>query len=152
MSTASPLRTHLTFQASRFNQTEITPHFINDCCFGEDCAAWLVLLLSEDGFPDLADPWQEDWGWQTSGSRPPRKFLLSFGLIPEVTPEWLISIDESIGLLARLKGAAGPPVAAELAPAIHRALPSDIGIQSIRWHVKDDFKAGRSEGAPTPTG
>ena len=35
---------------------------------------------------------------------------------------------------------------------IHRALSSDPGIHSIRWHLEDDFKAGRSEGAPTPTG
>lgn len=30
------MRSHVTFMTRRFNQTEVKPHFINECCFGED--------------------------------------------------------------------------------------------------------------------
>jgi hypothetical protein len=151
MASSAPLRPHVTFQTSRFNQTEVKPHFINDICFGEDCAAWLIERLRRDGFPDLPDAWQEDWGWQTDGARPPRTFSLSIGLIPEDPPEWLVSIDETVGFLARLKGKGGDPVTMTLAPAIHRALSSDPAITNVEWHTDEDFKTGRRKGFPTPT-
>ena len=67
------MRSHVTFKTPRFNQTEVQPHFINPCCFGEDCIFWLIAELRERGWADLTDPWQEDWGWQTSGQRDGRR-------------------------------------------------------------------------------
>jgi hypothetical protein len=63
------MRSHVTFRTPRFNQTEVHPHFINECCFGEDCIAWLIAELRARGWTDVTEPWQEDWGWQTSGER-----------------------------------------------------------------------------------
>jgi hypothetical protein len=58
------LRTCVTFLSARFNQTTPREYFINPGCFGDDCAAWLAALLRDSGASSVAEPWQEDWGWQ----------------------------------------------------------------------------------------
>jgi hypothetical protein len=50
------MRSHVTFTTRRFNQTEVKPHFINDCCFGEGCLAWLIGELRARGWSDLTEP------------------------------------------------------------------------------------------------
>ena len=50
------------FETGRFNLSEVKPHFINPCCFGEDLAAWLRAKLIERGMTTI-EPGQEDWGW-----------------------------------------------------------------------------------------
>jgi hypothetical protein len=46
------MRSHVTFKTPRFNQTEVQPHFINPCCFGEDCIFWLIAELRGRGWAD----------------------------------------------------------------------------------------------------
>ena len=150
MANAPSVRTHLTFRTRRFNQTEVHPHFINDCCFGEDCVAWLVGELRARGFPEVGEAWQEDWGWQTGGERDGRRYLVSVDLVPEDTPEWLVHVSESVPVLARLRGAGGAPVTPPLVQALHAALASAADITEVRWHFDDEFTAGASGGAPAP--
>lgn len=52
----------LLFRTARFNLSEVKPHFINPCCFGEDLAAWLNTELVTRGY-EAETPGQEDWGW-----------------------------------------------------------------------------------------
>lgn len=144
------MRSHVTFITPRFNQTEVHPHFINDCCFGEDCIAWLVGELRATGWPDLTEPWQEDWGWQTSGARNGRRYLLSVGLIPEDVPEWLVHITEPVPLLDRLRGRGALTVVPALAPALHEVLRGAPDVRSITWHYEDALRRGRSVGADEP--
>jgi hypothetical protein len=57
------MRSHVAFKTPRFNQTEVQPHFINPCRFGED---WLFRLIDVNwhleevsrrgGSPGAADP------------------------------------------------------------------------------------------------
>jgi hypothetical protein len=143
-------RNHVTFRTPRFNQTEVKPHFINDACFGEDCAQWLVGELRAHGFPELRDAGQEDWGWQAGGERNGRRFLVSFGLMQEEPREWLVFVTESAPLLGRLLGKAGAPVTPALTQAIHGILTSAPDISAIRWHLEAEFMAGASDGAPAP--
>lgn len=144
------MRSHVTFTTTRFNQTEVKPHFINDCCFGEDCLAWLIAELRARGWSDLTEAWQEDWGWQTSGIREGRRYLLSVGLIPEDKPEWLVHITERAPLLDRLRGRGALTVVPALAPAIHEVLRAAPDIQKITWFDEDAMRRGNSTGAPTP--
>ena len=137
------LRTHVTFRTSRFNQTEVRPHFINPGCFGDDCAAWLVSGLHQHGWTDVSEPWQEDWGWQTSTARAGRKYLISIGSTEEDAPEWLVHVQEHTGFLARLRGTAGPGALGELLGAIHQVLAGGPEIEHIRWHFEDLFMGGR---------
>jgi hypothetical protein len=144
------MRSHVTFITRRFNQTEVHPHFINDCCFGEDCIAWLVSELRARGWSDLTEPWQEDWGWQTSGARDGRRYLLSVGLIPEDEPEWLVHITERAPLLDRLRGRGALTVVPALAPALHEVLRAAPDVQTITWHYEDALRRGGSPGASAP--
>jgi hypothetical protein len=145
------MRSHVTFRTSRFNQTEVQPHFINPCCFGEDCIFWLVARLQEQGWNDLTEPWQEDWGWQTSGQRDGRRYLLSVGLIPEDEPEWLVHIQERAPLLDRLRGRGELLVLPRLAPALHHVLRAAPDINDVSWHYEDEFRSGDSVGAADPS-
>jgi hypothetical protein len=160
------IRTFVTFQTQRFNTTEVLPHFINPCCFGEDCATWLTSTLRAEGWAELSPPWQEDWGWQAGGERRGRKYLVSVGLLDgpdepgeaaapaparQSTPdEWLVQLTESAGLLARLRGAVGAPVLPDLARTVHRVLQDAPHVQSIRWHFADQFDRGPSAGTFDP--
>jgi hypothetical protein len=144
------MRTHVTFRTTRFNQTEVRPYFINNNCFGDDCAAWLVTGLRERGWDDFADAWQEDWGWQTSTARAAHKYLLSVGLMEEDEPEWLIHVQEHTGFLSRLRGKGGPGALRELVLAINDVLTTSSGIGRIRWHFEDVFMRGKSLGEADP--
>ena len=160
------IRTFVTFQTRRFNTTEVQPHFINPCCFGEDCATWLTNTLRAEGWVELSPPWQEDWGWQTGGERRGRKYLVSVGLMDDsdegdesaasaparqtAREEWLVHLTESVGLLARLRSGVGAPVLPDLVRAVHQALQDAPDVHSIRWHFADQFDRGLSGGASAP--
>ena len=144
------LRTHVTFRTSRFNQTEVRPYFINPNCFGDDCAAWLVGGLQGRGWTEVSEPWQEDWGWQTSTAREGRKYLISIGSTEEDQPEWLVHVQEDSSFLARLRGKAGPGALRELLIAIHEMVMAGPDIEHIRWHFEDVFMSGRSAGEREP--
>ena len=144
------MRSHVTFTTRRFNQTEVKPHFINDCCFGEDCLALLITGLRAGGWSDLTEAWQEDWGWQTSGLRDRRRYLLSVGLVPEDEPEWLVHITERAPLLDRLRGRGALTVIPALAPAIHQVLRAAPDIRNITWFDEAALRRGNRTGAPAP--
>jgi len=144
------MRSHVTFKTSRFNQTEVRPHFINDCCFGEDCIAWVIAELRARGWSDLTEAWQEDWGWHTSGARGGRRYLLSVGLIPEDEPEWLVHITERAPLLDRLRGRGALTVLPDLAPALHDVLRSASDVRDVSWYHEDELRRGTSAGAAEP--
>jgi len=144
------MRNHVTFTTGRLNQTDVKPHFINDCCFGEDCIAWLITELRSKGWSDLTEPWQEDWGWQTSGVRNGRRYLLSISLVPEDEPEWLVHITERAPLFDRLRGRAALTVVPALAPAIHDVLRAAPDIQKVTWFDEEALRRGESTGASMP--
>src|SRR5580704_12626359 len=52
----------IVFTTDRFNCARPQPHYINDCCFGDDLAAWLAERLRKQGYV-VDEPGQEDWGW-----------------------------------------------------------------------------------------
>jgi hypothetical protein len=144
------MRSHVTFKSTRFNQTEVRPHFINPCCFGEDCIAWLIAELRGRGWDDLTDPWQEDWGWQTSGQRDGRRYLLGVGLLEEDDPAWLVHIQERAPLMERLRGRGELRVLPRLAPSLHEVLRAAPDISDVSWHFEDVFRRGGSAGAADP--
>ena len=43
---AEPVRTVVTFRSSAFNTTESKDYFINECCFGDDAARWIIERLT----------------------------------------------------------------------------------------------------------
>jgi len=144
-------RTVATFHSSRFNTTQPREYFLNPGCFGDDCAQWLVELLRGSGVPSVAEPWQEDWGWQTRAELEGARALISIGLVPEDPPHWLLMLDEERSLGARLFRRAHPQAVTSLTETIHRALTAEPTTRELRWYVKADWDAGRlDQGSAAP--
>ena len=57
------MRTIATFKSDSFNKAEPKDYFINECCYGDDLAKWLILRLREGGIKTEDEPGQEDFGW-----------------------------------------------------------------------------------------
>ena len=144
------MRNHVTFKTTRFNQTDVRPHFINDCCFGEDCIAWVIAELRARGWTDITEAWQEDWGWQTSGERDGRRYLLSVSLVPEDEPEWLVHVTERPPLLDRLRGRGRLVVLPRLAPDLHEVLRAAPDVREVAWYDEEELRRGGARGAATP--
>ncbi len=71
-------RFDILFETARFNCSEVKAHFINDCCFGEDLAAWLKDRLKAKGM-QTKEPYQEDWGWELSVTDSARSYYVGVG-------------------------------------------------------------------------
>jgi hypothetical protein len=100
----------ITIETDIFEHKAVKPHFINDCCFGEDFAAWLLRelsLLAESGFT-FSEPIQEDYGWgfwATNGKDPFWIALSYVGDGPQEPPaQWVVSVtyDAGLNLVKRL--------------------------------------------------
>jgi len=71
-------RRDILFQSNRFNLSEIKPHFINPCCFGEDLARWLASSLAQRGIR-VGDLHQEDWGWEFAAAHATNCYYIGVG-------------------------------------------------------------------------
>ena len=97
------------FQTSRFNLSQVKPHFINDCCFGEDLAAWLREKLAAEGISAI-EPGQEDWGWYIEATHGGQSYFIAIGGIPSDGGgdpnhgEWRIGIEKHRTLMDKLRG------------------------------------------------
>ena len=96
-----------TVETDLFEHREVKPHFINDCCFGEDFVAWLIARvanLSASGFA-VGEPIQEDYGWGFWITRGKDRFWIAFSYMgdgPTETPaQWVVSISQRTSLFGR---------------------------------------------------
>jgi hypothetical protein len=97
----------IVFETDRFNLSEVRPHFINPCCFGEDLAAWLRGKLAERGIK-AHEPAQEDWGWYTGVSFGGGEYFIAIGGNAEEGAanrgEWRIAVEKVRTLWEKLTG------------------------------------------------
>lgn len=68
----------IVFRTDRFNLSEVKPHFINPCCFGEDLAAWLRGKLEAQNIK-TGDTDQEDWGWYFDAEQDGAPYFIGIG-------------------------------------------------------------------------
>jgi len=91
------MNNEVAFRTNLFESKEIKPHFINDQCFGEDLANWLIGILKESEFT-FSKPYQEDWGWEIEAKKNNERFFIQIGImdesIGEENAEWLIAIEK----------------------------------------------------------
>jgi hypothetical protein len=150
------IRTTVTFQTPLFNTTEPRDYFINECCYGDDLARWMIQRLTARGIKCDAEPGQEDFGWYLIFGLQHTSYHLILGYIPNDTAEtgeWFCCLERRTSLIGFLFGAAKRRIQPEAAEAVHKALSSSPEIHNIRWHYKDDFDAGREDkGANAPIG
>ena len=130
-----------TVETDRFEHREVQPHFINPCCFGEDFAAWLrgeLLDLEEQGF-EITAPIQEVYGWGLWSSRGRATFWLALSFVgdgPTADPgRWVVALEHSTGLLARLLGRRDEQGAAVLKARVAAILQSSHGINLLEGAV-----------------
>ena len=57
------VRRNVIFQSTAFNTSEPKDYFINDCCYGDDLARWIMEQLRARGIHTGQVPGQEDFGW-----------------------------------------------------------------------------------------
>lgn len=96
------------FEAGSFNATEVKPHFVNDCCFGEDVAVWLRDELVARGHP-TTDPGQEDWGWYIETTVGGNTYFVGIGTTGECDDhpgraEWRLMVERHRSLWDKLRG------------------------------------------------
>ena len=130
-------RTLVTFQSDAFNTSEPKDYFINECCFGDDLAIWMISELQHRQCETDAAPRQEDFGWyfnfKVSGIR--HSFLISYRADTDESGTWIGWVERNIFLFRR------SGILPEATQAIHEALSNAPQIKNIRWHFQDDFDA-----------
>lgn len=140
------VRNRVTFVTTLFNATEVRDYFINDCCFGDDCAAWLIdRLKAQCDLQIDAEPIQEDWGWCFGVTVGQRNFLVGVGLYEDddVPNRWLVFIDSQLGSVKRkLLGQADQAEHMAVCEAVDRVLKGKSEINDIRWHSNAGFDSG----------
>ena len=141
-------RTVVTFRSSRFNTSEPRDYFINDCCFGDDVAKWLIEQLSSDGYQCDESAGQEDFGWYLTFrvSEIGHCFVISYrpGAAPNELGEWIGWLERT-GFLRSLLGARRRGILPEAMQAINRILMNEKTVRDVTWHLRLDFDAGRED-------
>ena len=133
------LQDQLTIETDLFEHREVKPHFINDCCFGEDFAAWLrhqVADLASQGFT-VEESIQEDYGWGFWVHRGKESFWVALSYAgdgpTEEPAQWVVSInyDPGLNLVKRLFHKPDAAVFSAVRDRIFTTLKSTDGIRVI---------------------
>src|SRR5688572_11033788 len=131
------MQTHVTFRSTAFNCTEPKDYFINECCFGDDLARWLMRQLQSDGVKTADEPGQEDFGWYFTYEAGGIEHCFVIGFQPNDPhsgDQWLGSIERSTGLLGSIFGGRRRGISEEAIQVIDRALRSSTDIHDVTWH------------------
>jgi hypothetical protein len=134
-------QTVVTFRTTAFNHTERKSYFINDGCYGDDLARWMIAELAKQGARTIGDADQEDFGWYLTFEIANSKyfFLTSYRADDiSVGATWIGFIERVSSPLGRLFGRQNQNIAPEAAQAIHRVLSNAPEIHEIQWHGSKD--------------
>jgi hypothetical protein len=148
------VRRHVIFQSMAFNTSEPKEYFINECCFGDDLAKWLMEELQARGIETGAEPGQEDFGWYFRYQLGEADYDLVIGYRPGEdgqAGDWICTIERGAGFLASIFGARKRDIPLEAAEAIHAVLSSAPQITGARWYTDDEMRT-EEHGSDTPTG
>jgi hypothetical protein len=156
-STARPhmtVRRYLIFQSEAFNTSERKDYFINDCCFGDDLARWLIERLRARGLQTDSEPGQEDFGWYLRFRTAKSEYCFILGYRPseDAKPgDWMCSIERETGMLGwLLYWTRKRKIEPEAVQAIHAVVSESPQISGVRWFTDEDY-AREENGQTTPT-
>jgi hypothetical protein len=136
-------RQEATFRSSSFNTLAIRDYFINDCCFGDDLARWMMARLRQAGIATDPEPGQEDFGWYFEFTVHGGKHCCVLGF-QEGDPEglWRMWVERGRGFFGSVLGMSGygiqPAAVRALNDCLLRRFVSCNGGSSTR---ADDMKA-----------
>jgi len=144
------IRNHVTFATTLFNTTEVKDYFINPCCFGDDCAQWLINKLKAQSSVQVDEkPDQEDWGWYFFAKLGQQIFWVGVGLLEdEDRPHtWLVFVESQLSWMKRkIFGQSDQTELLAVCQALDQVLNSSPEISDIRWYTKGDWNKGEQEG------
>jgi hypothetical protein len=148
------IRPLVTFKSTAFNITEPRPYFINECCFGDDTAKYLLSELQRSGLRVGDKPGQEDFGWYLNFEVADVSHCLVLLYRSDDVREgatWIGVLERNRGFFGSIFGRRAHGIQASAAKAIHRVLATSTLIRDVRWHFQEDFDKGHEEkGASTP--
>ncbi len=103
-----PKRYDLLFETAKFNLSQPKEHYINECCYGDDVAAWLAGKLKAQGI-EVTEPAQEDWGWYIEARHNGNAYFIGVGGNAEDESagnkgEWRLMVDKHRSLKEKLLG------------------------------------------------
>ena len=125
-----------TVETDLFEHRQVKPHFINDCCFGEDFAQWLRQRLANSGV-ESSNPIQEDYGWGLWITLEKDKFWIALSYVgdgpTEAPAQWVISMTRptSLNIVRSLFGKPGLTTMEALQARIRRELETTAGISVL---------------------
>jgi hypothetical protein len=148
------IRPLVTFKSTAFNITEPRSYFINECCFGDDTAKWLLSELQRIGLRAGDKPGQKDFGWylnfEVAGVSHCFVLLYRSDDVREGAT-WIGVLERNRGFFGSIFGRRKHGIQASAAQAIHSILATSTLIQDVRWHFQEDFDKGYEEkGTSTP--
>ena len=146
------MRSVVTFKSSLFNLTESKPYFINNACFGDDLARWLIGRFRERGVETDQEPGQEDFGWHFGFRLGEESYRAVIGNVAQ--ERWFIVVERACGLLAGILGQQHRKIRPESVLLVHETLGNApaIDISEVQWFDWTDFRKGTlGAGSPTPT-
>jgi hypothetical protein len=147
------IRRNVIFQSTAFNTTETKDYFINEGCFGDDLARWLIDELKTRGIQAEPEPGQEDFGWYLTFriGQTDYDFVLGYRPGENGKPDWMCTLERSAGLVGSLFGARKRGIKPHALELIHSILSSSPQITDVRWFTDEDYRAEKN-GQKTPFG
>jgi hypothetical protein len=129
----------ITCRTDRFNLSAVGPHFINDCCFGEDFSRWLVGALRKNGV-DASVLGMEDFGWSNQATLDGATYLVCVAGNSDEAPdnpdrgEWHVMLERKRSLMQRLTGegktSAADPLVRRIARVLMEAGLVEVGVEA----------------------
>ena len=125
-----------TVETDLFEHRQVKPHFINDCCFGEDFARWLRQRLANSEF-ESSNPIQEDYGWGLWITLEKDKFWIALSYVgdgpTEAPAQWDITVTRptSLNIVRRLFSKPDLTTMEALQARIRRELETTAGISVL---------------------
>ena len=128
------MKSQISFTTDIFESKRVEGQFINDRCFGEDLAHWLVEAAGGREFV-FGEPFQDEWGWTIVAQSAGEKFTVGFGIMDESIGEdqadWLITVEKVRKW--KLFGSKDSPLRTNLCDLIQNVLRDKPHIREIRW-------------------
>jgi len=133
------MKTEVSFLSAVFNSTESKDYFINDGCFGDDVARWLIARLRAGGLQTADEPDQEDFGWHFTFTAGGAEHCFVIGFQPNYPASgdrWLGWLERNAGFLGSILGARKRGILPEAVEAIDTALKASLDIHGIAWYER----------------
>lgn len=147
------LRRNFIFQSTAFNTSEPKNYFINECCFGDDLARWLIERLRSRGIHTEPKPGQEDFGWYLTFRVGETEYNLVIGYRPgeEGQPgDWMCTLERKAGLIRSIFGARKRGIQPDALAALHAILSTASEISNVHWFTDKEYQK-EENGQTTPT-